>query len=101
MKLTTKFCSLKCGQRNYKEKLKREKLLTGQQEFKAAKTVERPTRVNINQKPYLTIKESCKLLNASDTTIRKAIKDGLLQTIRIGKKHIIRRQDIENLFQTN
>ncbi|WP_420831784.1 helix-turn-helix domain-containing protein [Polluticoccus soli] len=101
MKLTTKFCSLQCGQRNYKKTKRDEKIGLAHQQFKA-------TRNNIasniverrpNEKPYLSIKDACTLLNASDTTIRRAIKDGKLKTIRISKKHIIRREDIEQLFK--
>jgi hypothetical protein len=58
MKLTTKFCSLKCGQRNYKEKIRLEKLVAGQKEFKREKDKVRVIpQQNINIKPYLTIAE--------------------------------------------
>ena len=54
----------------------------------------------INQKAYLSVKDTCKMLNASDSTIRKYIKEGKINTIRIGKKHIIKREDIEKMFHS-
>lgn len=100
MKLTTRFCSLKCGQKNYKKEERAKKIAECHISFRKTKkpTKELPSQNNL-QKPYLSIKETCKLLNASDTTIRKAIKEGRINSIRIGKKHIIRRNDIELLFQ--
>ena len=100
-KLTTKFCSLKCAQRSYKKVKREEKVESAHKEYieTKKKPQKQPLETILVQKPYLGIKEACKLLNASDTTIRKAIKDGTLKTIRIGKKHIIRREDIEKLFQ--
>ena len=51
-----------------------------------------------NIKPYLNIKEACLLLGTGDSTIRKLIKQGSIKTFYTGGKHLIRRQDIENLF---
>ena len=51
-----------------------------------------------NVKPYLSIKEACLLLGAGDSTIRKLIKQGSIKTFYTGGKHLIRRQDLENLF---
>lgn len=51
-----------------------------------------------NIKPYLSIKEACLLLGVGDGTIRKLIKQGSIKTFYTGGKHLIRRQDLENLF---
>lgn len=98
-KLTTKFCSLKCAQRNYKQQLREKKLKKANEEYinQNVKSI-RFQNNEISSKPYLSIKQTCHLLNSSESTIRKAIKDGRINTIRVGKKHIIRREDIEEMF---
>ncbi|MCB0699172.1 MAG: excisionase family DNA-binding protein [Chitinophagales bacterium] len=102
-KMNTKYCSLKCAQRNYKQQQREKKLQKANKDY-IKQTATKPiiqSNNNTIHKPYLTIKETCQLLNSSDSTIRKAIKDGRIQTIRIGKKHIIRRDDIEKMFLTS
>lgn len=100
-KLTTKCCSLKCAQRNYKKAKRDEKIDTAHKEYTKIQQNKKPNleEASINPKPYLTVKDTCKMLNASDSTIRKYIKEGKINTIRIGKKHIIKREDLEKLFQ--
>lgn len=95
---TTRFCSHKCNSRNYKKQVREHKLKHVLQDFKEQKLTPTPEIISINLKPYLSIKEVCLLLNASDSTIRKLIKQGTINTFQIGRKHIIRRSDVENLF---
>ena len=66
----TQFCSHNCNSKDYK---KREKI-------------------------YLSIAEVCLLVGMSDSTIRKFVKEGRLKTIRLGKKHLILKSQIENLM---
>lgn len=99
-KTTTRFCSNRCSSLNYKEKVRVKKHQFAKKEFKFKKLESSEEVVAINLKPYLNIKETCLLLNASDSTIRKLIKDKILPTMRIGKKHLIRRSDIEMQFKT-
>ena len=100
-KLATKYCSLKCAQRNYKKTKRDEKINAAHKEYPEIRQNNKPKLADtiIYPKSYLTVKDTCKMLNASDSTIRKYIKDGKIKTIRIGKKHIIKREDIEKMFQ--
>jgi len=94
----TRYCSKSCNSRDYKSKIRNEKLNISKVEFKQ-KVLESPHNIILlNIKPYLNIKETCLLLNASDSTIRKMIKEGVLPTMRIGVKHVIRKSDIDKLF---
>lgn len=101
MKMTTKYCSLQCAQKNYKKVKREDKITVAHNTYISVKQKkeDKLSDAPISKKPYLTVKDTCKLLNASDTTVRKAIREGRITTIRIGKKHIIRREDIERLFQ--
>ena len=49
----------------------------------------------LDNKQFLTINESSALLNESPVTLRRWIKEGVIQTQRISKKHIIKRTDID------
>ena len=70
-KLVTRFCSLKCGQRNYKKEKREEKLDAENSKYanslqnKPIKSVEAVS----TSKLYLTVKDTCKLLNSSDSTM--------------------------------
>jgi len=52
----------------------------------------------LKSKIYLSIAEVCLLVGMSDSTIRKFVKEGKLKTIRLGKKHLILKSQIENLM---
>ena len=98
-KTTTRFCSHTCNSRAYHDSVKGRKLLVAKNEFLQKKLHVPENIESLNCKPYLNIKETCLLLNASDSTIRKMIKDVVLPTMRIGKKHLIRKTDIEKQFK--
>lgn len=97
---TTRFCSHKCNSSNYKKQVREHKVKHVLQEFKEKKLAPTLEINSLDVKPYLSIKEVCLLLNASDSTIRKLIKQGTIKTFQMGGKHIIRRTDVENLFKT-
>ena len=89
---STKYCSHRCNQKDYKKKVKEEKLRKSKEEFQTEVKLKRLKVVSledVQKKSYLTIKEVCLLMNISDSTIRKLIKNGELKTIRIGKKHFL------------
>jgi excisionase family DNA binding protein len=95
---TTRFCSKACNSRNYKKLVRELKVKHVEQEFKEKK-LEASSDINLlDIKPYLSIKDVCLLLGASDSTVRKLIKHGTVKTFQMGGKHIIRRTDVENLF---
>lgn len=95
----TRYCSKSCNSRDYHDSARDSKLKVAKNEFLERK-LQVPNEVHkLECKPYLlNIKETCLLLNASDSTIRKMIKEGLLPTMRIGIKHLIRKSDIEKQF---
>ncbi len=92
----TKYCSHTCNSRHYKELARQEKLTAANTPFSAMSLLK--TTVNfpdLAKKPFLTINETSTLLNVSPVTLRRWIKEGMIPTQRIGKKHIIKRADID------
>ena len=50
---------------------------------------------DVQKKTYLTIKEVCLIMNISESTVRKLIKTGFIKTTRLGKKHFIKKSELE------
>lgn len=46
----------------------------------------------LTRKPYLTVPEACLVLNVRVKTLRRWIKEGIVKTNRVGKKHLISRE---------
>ena len=101
---TTKYCSHKCNQRDYKKRIKEEKLLKSKEEYSIDSKISKLKKVTptfdielLKSKSYLTISEVCVLMNMCDSTVRKLIKEERIKTIRLGKKHIIPKSQLDNL----
>ena len=72
------------------KKVREETLQKSKEEFQTEVKLKQLRVVSIEdvqKKTYLIIKEVCLLMNISESTIRKLIKNGDLKTIRVGKKH--------------
>lgn len=91
----TKCCSNTCAKKHYKQRKKAEKL----SEVKTVST--QKTEYSLSQltdKEYLSIADTCQLLGASRMTIYRQIKNGNINAVKLGRRTIIRKSDIENLF---
>lgn len=100
---STKYCSHKCNSRDYKMKVKIEKLEKSKEEFtqtiKLVKLKKQELDLEtLKTKSYLSITEVCALVNISDSTIRKLIKEEKIKSIRLGKKHIIPKSQLDDLL---
>ena len=91
----TKFCSLNCARKSYKKAKKEQKLnnvgTIDQQKFNN-------NFQSISSKEFLSIADTCYLLGASRMTLYRYIKNGTIKVAKIGRRIIIRRSDIETLF---
>ncbi|MDY3520587.1 helix-turn-helix domain-containing protein [Riemerella anatipestifer] len=101
----TQFCSHSCNSRDYKLREKAKKLEESKNEYQSDLKISRLKATTNNfdleelkAKTYLNIKETCILIGMSDSTIRKFIKEGKLKTIRLGKKHLVLKSQIDNLM---
>lgn len=97
----TQFCSHSCNSKDYKKREKIRKMEESQEEYKSDLKNSKSESMNMEElksKIYLSIAEVCLLVGMSDSTIRKFVKEGRLKTIRLGKKHLILKSQIENLM---
>jgi len=100
--IQTRYCSHSCNNKAYKEAKHNEKV-----ESVVSKTdPASPPKLNsssinygnLNDKEFLTINDCSQLLNITSVTLRRWIKDGVIDTKRLGKKHIIKRDSIDQML---
>lgn len=101
-KVSTRFCSHKCNQRNYKlrKKLEKKKITETETSSKIINVKSNAIDIELlKQKPYLTVKEVAVLLNCSSKTIYRLIKQGNIDAVRFSERVTrIRYIDIEKQF---
>lgn len=93
----TKYCSDICAKRAYKLRKKEEKVDQSNQETLAIKSA--PIKA-IQEQDFLNIQETCELLGISRMTLYRMIKDGRIPATKIGRRTIIARKNIDQLFNT-
>ena len=97
----TQFCSHSCNSKDYKKREKIRRMEESKEEYKSDLKNSKSQSMNMEElksKIYLSIAEVCLLVGMSDSTVRKFVKEGRLKTIRLGKKHLILKSQIENLM---
>ncbi|MDY6026424.1 helix-turn-helix domain-containing protein [Bergeyella zoohelcum] len=101
----TQFCSHNCNSKDYKLREKAKRLEEVKNEYstdlKISKLKSAKRHFDLEElktKSYLSIAETCALVGMSDSTIRKFIKGGRLKTIRLGKKHLILKSQLDDLM---
>lgn len=103
-KTTTRYCSLICNSRDYKLKVKQDKIkktLIEQQNIICS--TQESNIINPNSllsKNYLSIQDTADLIGVSRWTINRMVKRGELQIHKFGRKKIIQKSQIENLFKS-
>ena len=110
-KTTTQFCSHKCASRAYKQRKREDKVnaeFKNQQEKIVAVTVpeqgqnlttaQAGNHINLREKEFLSVAETAQLVGASRWTIQRMIKDNRLPASKFGRRTIIKRTSIDNLF---
>lgn len=96
----TKFCGDNCAKKAYKARKRNEKIqstLTVDMQ----KNNEAPAITNyntVNNKDFLSVTEASQLIGVSRWTIQRMIQQGRLKAVPFGRKHIVARWQIENLF---
>ena len=93
----TKFCSHTCASRNYKKRKKAEKL--NQVKSPTVQKNEYNSSL-LNNKEFLSIADTCQLLGASRMTLYRQIKKGSIKAVKLGRRTIIKKSEIEKLFAT-
>ena len=97
--IRTRYCSHACNRKGYKKEERDKKLSTAKASIRVEPLNLRHDPVNwdeLTRKPYLTVSEACIVLNIRVETLRRWIKEGTVQTKRVGKKHLISREILLN-----
>ena len=91
-KTTTEYCSHRCGNLAYKDKVRRQRIERLQHEL--GESIKTPPNLN---KEYLTPSEVAELLHIGRTSIYRYIRNGAIKVIRFERKTLVRRADIEDM----
>lgn len=111
-KTTTRFCSHKCASRAYKQRKREEKVgstlkeqiqtVTSANSEKLQSLQSLPIQtgnfINLRDKEFLSVQETAILLGASRWTIQRMIQREELKAGKLGRRTIIPRSEIDNLF---
>jgi excisionase family DNA binding protein len=98
----TRYCSHSCNSKHYKQLKREEKIQESLQitkEQKSLKQVETSQVTTISSKEFLSVSEASELIGVSRWTIQRMIQQGRLKAVPFGRKHIIAKFQIENLFK--
>lgn len=97
-KTTTACCSKQCANALYKKR-KRDEAIKANNQIVEKKIEEKPIE-RIKDKPFLTITETAIYLGVTRPTVYGYIKRGELNVIRLGCKYLLKKEDIDKLFNT-
>ena len=96
----TKYCGDSCAKKAYKARKRKKKiqatLTEDMQQQKETVQVSNPNTVN--NKDFLSVTEASQLIGVSRWTIQRMIQQGRLKAVPFGRKRIVARWQIENLF---
>lgn len=109
---TTRFCGHKCASRAYKQRKREEKVgstlkeqiqtVTSANSEKLQSLQSLPIQtgnfINLRDKEFLSVQEAAILLGASRWTIQRMIQREELKAGKLGRRTIIPRSEIDNLF---
>lgn len=91
----TRYCSHKCNSRHYKALQKGQKIESSNQETKQKLNREIE---EIKAKEFLSIEDTCSLLGVSRWTVWRGIKRNEINAVKIGRRTLIKRSEIDKLF---
>ena len=91
-KTTTEYCSHRCANLAYKDRVRKQRIESLQHEL--GKSIKTPPNLN---KEDLTPSEVAELLNIGRTSIYRYIRNGVIKVIRFERKTLVHRADIEDM----
>lgn len=94
-KTTSRYCSDICSKRAYKDRQKAEKIARSNEQTK--QVIEKPI-TDLRAHEFLTVDESARLVRISRRTLYRLIERGELSTTKLSRRTVIRRADIDRLF---
>ena len=97
-KTTTACCSKQCANALYKKRKRDEAIKINNQNIE--KKIEEKPIERIKDKPFLTITEAALYLGVTRPTVYSYIRRDELKVIRLGFKYLLKKEDIDKLFNT-
>jgi len=96
----TQYCGNSCAKKAYKARKRKEKIQsTLNADMKQKNEVVEVQNPNAgNNKDFLSVTEASQLIGVSRWTIQRMIQQGRLKAVPFGRKRIVARWQIENLF---
>ncbi len=91
----TKTCGDRCASRLYKARKRGEQIERSNKE--TVQTISTKI-IEVQNRDFLSIQDTCKLLGVSRWTVSRAIQDKRLKAVNLGKRIVIKRTDIDHLF---
>lgn len=95
-KMTTIYCSPSCNNKDYKRAI-RQKQIADYCEAHPEDKEDTPKDV-LHGKAFLTPREAAKLLGIGKSSVYRELASGLIKAVQMKGKTLIRRADIERLF---
>ena len=96
-KTTTRYCSKRCAERAYKDRVRRQRISDAEAEVRI-RSMERPFH-EIREKTFLRIKETARLLDVSVRTVYNLIYTGKLQASKLSSRlTIISKDDVDAML---
>jgi excisionase family DNA binding protein len=100
--ILTRYCSHRCNNKAYKQSKREEKIQLAKKSDQQKQVIGKLKSVVdysiLQNKELLTINETCLLLGVARVALRRWIKDSIIASSRIGKKHLIRRSHLNHLI---
>ena len=87
----TRFCSKRCSEHAYKERLRQKKISLSNQETAQ-------TNIKWRDKDYLTPTQAAELLGIGRMSIYRYIRNGKIKVVRFARKTLISKADIQAMF---
>jgi len=98
----TKYCGDSCAKRACKKRKRDEKIKAAleetQQNIQGLQTVQSQQSSTIHSKQFLSVQEAANLIGTSRWTIQRMIQKEQLKAAKFGRRTIIARTEINNLF---
>lgn len=98
-KMSTAYCSHKCANSAYKERVRKERISAYQKEL-SIKEYNEPLK-DLEQREFFTPTAAAKLLGISRATIYRYLADETIKAVQFKGKTLIRRKDMDMLFESS
>lgn len=98
-KMSTAYCSHKCANSAYKERVRKERISAYQKEL-SIKEYNEPLK-DLEQREFFTPTAAAKLLGISRATIYRYLADETIKAVQFKGKTLIRKKDIDMLFENS